>query len=179
MALINCYECGKQISDKALSCPNCGAPVLIDNNASEDNNSYTVYFDGFENRNCYNLYRTKMCFYISKIYGCYKDIELEINTNTPCELFNGISKQATDYLLVSLFQFKCKLRIEQSKVNNIDYQLDQRIKEVYEDSLVLKCPRCKSTAITIGAKGYGLVRGFLGSNKTVNRCGNCGYSWEP
>ena len=27
MALINCKECGKQISDKAASCPHCGAPV--------------------------------------------------------------------------------------------------------------------------------------------------------
>jgi RNA polymerase subunit RPABC4/transcription elongation factor Spt4 len=29
MALINCYECGREISDKAQSCPNCGAPVEI------------------------------------------------------------------------------------------------------------------------------------------------------
>ena len=28
MALIKCPECGKEISDKAKSCPNCGAPVL-------------------------------------------------------------------------------------------------------------------------------------------------------
>lgn len=27
MALINCPECGKEISDKATSCPNCGAPI--------------------------------------------------------------------------------------------------------------------------------------------------------
>lgn len=27
MALINCPECGKQISDKAASCPNCGYPI--------------------------------------------------------------------------------------------------------------------------------------------------------
>lgn len=27
MALINCPECGKEISDKAVSCPNCGCPV--------------------------------------------------------------------------------------------------------------------------------------------------------
>ena len=47
------------------------------------------------------------------------------------------------------------------------------------DSTILRCPRCKSTNITTGTKGYGLVRGFLGSNKTVNRCGSCGYSWEP
>ncbi len=27
MALINCTECGRQISDKAMTCPGCGAPV--------------------------------------------------------------------------------------------------------------------------------------------------------
>jgi DNA-directed RNA polymerase subunit RPC12/RpoP len=27
MALINCPECGKQVSDKAASCPNCGNPI--------------------------------------------------------------------------------------------------------------------------------------------------------
>ena len=27
MALITCPECGKEISDKAKTCPNCGAPV--------------------------------------------------------------------------------------------------------------------------------------------------------
>jgi hypothetical protein len=27
MALIKCAECGKEISDKAVACPNCGAPV--------------------------------------------------------------------------------------------------------------------------------------------------------
>lgn len=27
MALILCPECGKQVSDKAASCPNCGAPI--------------------------------------------------------------------------------------------------------------------------------------------------------
>ena len=27
MALIECSECGKQVSDKASSCPHCGAPI--------------------------------------------------------------------------------------------------------------------------------------------------------
>ncbi len=29
MALIECYECGKEISDKAPTCPNCGAPQRL------------------------------------------------------------------------------------------------------------------------------------------------------
>ena len=27
MALIKCSECGREISDKAVSCPGCGCPV--------------------------------------------------------------------------------------------------------------------------------------------------------
>lgn len=45
--------------------------------------------------------------------------------------------------------------------------------------LPLTCPRCGSTAITTGSRGYSLVWGFAGSGKTVNRCGKCGYSWKP
>ena len=30
MALIKCSECGREISDKAKTCPGCGAPVSID-----------------------------------------------------------------------------------------------------------------------------------------------------
>lgn len=40
MALIICAECGKEFSDKAPACPNCGCPVdtmnLEENNSSED-----------------------------------------------------------------------------------------------------------------------------------------------
>lgn len=41
MALIKCVECGNDISDKATSCPKCGAPVKIQ-------------FDAFENINTNN-----------------------------------------------------------------------------------------------------------------------------
>lgn len=27
MALINCHECGKEVSDKAVACPHCGCPI--------------------------------------------------------------------------------------------------------------------------------------------------------
>ncbi|WP_275098315.1 zinc-ribbon domain-containing protein [Sedimenticola hydrogenitrophicus] len=29
MALVNCEECNKEVSDKAASCPNCGAPLQV------------------------------------------------------------------------------------------------------------------------------------------------------
>lgn len=44
---------------------------------------------------------------------------------------------------------------------------------------ILKCPKCGSTAVTTGARGYSLLTGFLGSGSTVNRCGKCGHTWKP
>ena len=35
MALLNCNECGQMISDKAVTCPHCGAPVTSTTNISE------------------------------------------------------------------------------------------------------------------------------------------------
>ena len=31
MSLITCHDCGKKVSDKAVSCPNCGCPVEVVN----------------------------------------------------------------------------------------------------------------------------------------------------
>ena len=44
MALISCPECGKQFSDMAQSCPNCGYPVAPDSqaNRSQDSNSKKI-----------------------------------------------------------------------------------------------------------------------------------------
>ena len=30
MAIIKCYECEREVSDKAQSCPGCGAPINTD-----------------------------------------------------------------------------------------------------------------------------------------------------
>ena len=36
MALIECDECGKDVSDKAVSCPNCGNPIAISEAVADD-----------------------------------------------------------------------------------------------------------------------------------------------
>lgn len=51
--------------------------------------------------------------------------------------------------------------------------------EVIPDKNVVKCPKCGSTAVSTGAKGFSIVTGFIGSGQTVNRCGNCGHKWRP
>lgn len=46
MALINCPECGKEISDKAASCPNCGCPIEKTANVQES----VEYYQGSTKR---------------------------------------------------------------------------------------------------------------------------------
>lgn len=36
MALIKCPECGKEISDKAPACPNCGIPLRLEDRGTYD-----------------------------------------------------------------------------------------------------------------------------------------------
>lgn len=41
MALIQCHECGKEISDSADTCPGCGAPVRAKRHKKGDTVPYT------------------------------------------------------------------------------------------------------------------------------------------
>ena len=48
IALINCPECGKEISEKAKSCPNCGCPIDTSEPEKADNTSDYVVIHGYE-----------------------------------------------------------------------------------------------------------------------------------
>lgn len=65
---------------------------------------------------------------------------------------------------------------EESQKRYDEYLAKQKAEE---EKNTVRCPRCGSTQITTGQRGYSLLTGFLGSNKTVNRCAACGYSWKP
>lgn len=43
MAMIKCSECGKEISEKANSCPNCGMPIAITQTNTALNNKLTIW----------------------------------------------------------------------------------------------------------------------------------------
>lgn len=77
MALINCKECGKEISDNASSCPNCGCPK----------EGQKIGIDIMRNpraitRNICNIYKVKGNNNI-KIASCKeeKSIYIECNEN--------------------------------------------------------------------------------------------------
>lgn len=83
-----------------------------------------------------------------------------------------------------------KAMIDLNEKDPIEYQLkmatirnqiqqQKQVKSQEKARNTLKCPRCGSTAITTGARGANHFWGLIGASKTVNRCGSCGYTWEP
>lgn len=65
MALIRCPECGKEISDRAKSCPNCGFPVEGGHSQKDVRNEYHKSLKTF---NCYKCGKpipegTNICIY--------------------------------------------------------------------------------------------------------------------
>jgi predicted amidophosphoribosyltransferase len=54
MALINCKECNKEISDQAQSCPHCGAPLQSNNKPTTVHNPNQDLFLT-RNRGCFEV----------------------------------------------------------------------------------------------------------------------------
>ena len=72
---------------------------------------------------------------------------------------------------------------EWDKNNRKRIEAERRALEKKREELkkqgIPSCPKCGSTYVTAGARGYSAVTGFVGSGKTVNRCANCGHTWSP
>lgn len=150
MPLIKCPECGREISDKAKQCIHCGFPL-------EEENTICVI-----NGRSYDL----------------TEVKERIDQLSPGD------EMSKYHIMVDL----------QKKIGNVNsatvaYLVDTihktgKVPERYSDTITannvsVRCPKCSSTQITTGSRGYSIVTGFIGAGKTVNRCAKCGYSWKP
>lgn len=151
MALIDCPECKKQISDKAITCPNCGYPIVQKNhciiNGVDIDCSFVFNDYDLELRQMEMADKTNLDINVAD-----KIVAEWSSTGKIPPVFNG---------KISTWEEDHKKAIQQSQQN------------------VPKCPKCNSTAITTGARGVSWFWGTIGSSKTVNRCANCGYTWKP
>ena len=159
MAMIKCPECGRDISDLAAICIGCGLPVSkIDS---------------------YNM-KNDVCIIGDKAYdlSSIRD-NLAEHPNDDNAKNNAIDSICESVDGIRLFD--AALLIETIiKTGEIPQQYD-RIKLIpqKEDADIVHCPRCGSTNIVTGQRGYSVIWGFAGSNRTMNRCAKCGHKWEP
>ena len=160
MALINCSECGKEISDKAVACPNCGCPAELMVKIEKDPEviKYEFIKKKLEDN---NYFRAKT------ILECQRELQ--------------IPPEETQIIVDKLIQEHEKADKEheaniKSKRLRAEWDEEQKAKNSP------KCPTCGSTDIEkIGMMGkmlstelFGLASSSMG--KTFE-CNDCGYKW--
>lgn len=101
-------------------------------------------------------------------------------TNPPTVIRTGMNITQAESLAAKYEQLKCNVSIE---LDNNAMQVEARrkatISKDMENEDKLRCPKCGSFAITTGARGANFTFVLFGASKTVNRCGKCGYTWNP
>ena len=114
---------------------------------------------------------------------CGEPLEKMNINNHELFIISNVGSPNPDYVLAMNDLKKNDIITYTSKFNELQEKWDRSREsnnnEQEQESNQVHCPKCGSTQITTGQRGYSLFSGFLGSNKTVNRCANCGYSWKP
>lgn len=172
MSLIKCPECGKEISDKSNVCIHCGYPIK-DN--SEKQILYAMVFKSL-NKNA-NIFLIKSI--LEQSFGINKGQAYGLLQQENSVLIDGIKEDNINFLRDTFNSYGCNVDFIPS--NNImpNHQNEKWEQIEQKQNAPIICPRCGSNQITTGQRGFSLLTGFIGSNKTVNRCGKCGYSWKP
>ena len=175
MALINCPECNNQVSDKAKSCPHCGFPISDIQTKQNSNEKYNIVFISYSSNNNNKI---KTIGYLRNIHHKSLKETVDIEKQSPYVIFKGVNLEQMETISKTLKSFDCNFKIEpyQDNSNQTDEEV---VSSYYQNKDVLQCPKCGSIKVSISQRGYNLIWGFIGSNKTVNRCGKCGYVWKP
>lgn len=150
LALIKCPECNKEVSDKAVSCPNCGFPISSTQNSVE-------------------APMKKYCVSTKKYVT--KDLLDQISKSMTSK--NIVFQSQTD-VLVNDIGYNDALAIK----NKLQYyNIRAEVKEAIID--IVLCPRCNSSQIGVVNRGHNAILGWWGSGDPQNVCQKCGYKWTP
>lgn len=197
MPLIKCPMCEKDISPNAESCPNCGEPMkknkeLIKNSDDEFNKSQCSLILINNGRSPIKIIKR-----IREVTGYGLKDAKDCTDNIPSVILKDI-----DYLKAAEIKNSFEILGATMEISseNGDLTIDRRsdaaehkVVEHKNDTQTLKCPKCGSTQITAGNKGFGLGKaaiggillgpvgllgGVLGSKKVLVTCLKCGKQWK-
>lgn len=127
---------------------------------------------------------------------CHKCLNLvvynkqELINKTICPKCNGtnITKEETDNELIgccsncgnkTIILYKKYVAINNRNMKQPTKEEKEKFHKFLEDFNAIKCPKCGSKNITTSKRGFSIITGFIGANKTVNRCAKCGHHWTP
>lgn len=151
--LIQCPECGKEISDKSDKCIHCGYPLREEQQNIQNTQTHTCLVNGKQYDLGFllddSIQQMDKIVMFSQLTGCY-----------------------------FLACYDSIVEIVQTKV--IPPYLSFITTEEYKRrESTPHCPKCGSTSISTINKGFSVITGFIGSGSPRNVCQKCGYKWKP
>lgn len=175
MSLIKCIECDSDVSSYAQTCPKCGCPVQVSIDALKVNRLYDVVVTEAKITS-----PSWVVGFIRTTKNLDVDSARAVASTQPFVAVDGVNKSVANKIKELLEKENCIVSVVDSNAGT-ELFTESMFEEthLYKKYQPLKCPRCGSTAVTTTSRGYSLVWGFAGSNKTVNRCGKCGHTWKP
>lgn len=175
MALIICPECGKEISDKAKACVHCGYPIADNKPVNHtDESAHTL-----PQQSCSApIVKTSDAFLLYSLENDYVNIECagcgKVYKYNRSRAFREVSSSGC----VSNAIIRC-VNCGNNAAAHSRFIARKTVFTTPTPLETLRCPKCNSTLVSTGQRGFNIWTGFLGSSKTVNRCGKCGHSWKP
>lgn len=182
MALIKCVECGKEISDSAVKCPNCGFPQKAYEQYVSDEKKRIQ--EEQEKKKIIELQQqkereeeerriaeekrlaSKRCPDCGEVIG-----QLEVCPHCGCTVVENEKKERRARELEQQRKLEEQRRMIEAQ------RKSDAIRSQYTNTP--RCPKCGSTAIEVTSRGYSFFWGFLGSGTSMNYCKNCGHKYYP
>ena len=153
------------------NCPNCG----LDQWWSVDNpTEYIEFCEKCSKRISFDKIQPKENFVCD---SCGSTECVELDTDLDFSLM--CAKCKTTKIIFTKHEITVNNRNKPKRSQDEIQASIQNLRNMREEMLTPKCPRCGSKHIVTGSRGFSLLTGFIGANKTVNRCANCGYSYYP
>lgn len=179
MALINCPECGKEISDKSKQCIHCGFPL-------EDYLLSSGIYDMVLKNISDNPRKSLVKTYLECLFGVEKGQGNKLLSTPGNVILQGIEAKNIEYLKSSFLEDGYEMDFVHSSsdyINPINTKINKYREEWQtKQKSAIKCPTCGSTntqkisttSKVVGAATFGLL------SKTARsqfKCNHCGYKW--
>jgi hypothetical protein len=173
MALIQCPECGENVSSTSNVCIHCGFEL-----------------SGYIKENVYyDLVLKSEKVLISNWVGplslmrdtCKVPEYQAINLlETPgSTLLKGLTWKTAQHMVFLFGKDDCEVEPVATE-DEYRWPFNDKFDAAYDRVFgPVRCPRCHSEQVTTGKRGFSMITGFIGSGATVNRCAKCGHRWKP
>lgn len=186
------------MSKTIKQCTNCDTSNIIDKDYFEDNEddedfiNYMRGFVTFEPDDDINEYFPNITFSsYEKDYNnnicpyCKNTLEDTLISEDDFYAIGEYSNYNRDLILAMIelrkkdvIEFETKMQPFRQKEKKFE-EKNQRLAETSVEKDKVNCPKCGSTNITEGTKGFSIMTGFIGSSNFRYVCKNCGNKWKP